>query len=109
MSEQTGLWIEYDILYSDLTPTEKIILADIVSLSKGLSYYVKTNNTISEFTNVSLRTVNYAIKSLIDKGLIESEISFPYGNVNKKRTLIPNYKTINKLGDSRKKNSNGKN
>lgn len=103
MKGQTGLWIDNNILYSDLTPTEKLILADVVSLSIGLSSYVKTNNTISIFTNVSLRTVNSAVKTLVDRGLVESEISFPYGNIKKKRILKPCYKAINKLGDSEKK------
>jgi DNA-binding MarR family transcriptional regulator len=100
MKEQTGLWIDNNILYSDLTPTEKLILADIVSLSNGSNKFIKTNNTISTFTNVSLRTVNYAVKSLIDKGLVTSIISFPYGSIKKKRTLVPCYELIKKLGDS---------
>jgi len=92
--EQIGIWIDNDILFADLTITEKLILADIVSLSKGKNVYVKSNDSIARFTNVSIRTINYTIKSLIDKDLIVSKITYPYGNIKKKRVITPNWKAI---------------
>jgi Mn-dependent DtxR family transcriptional regulator len=84
---QTGLWIPIDILSSELSLLEKVILSDIISLSSGSNQFFKTNQVLADTFNVSLRTINTSIKSLIDRGLIRSEITYPYGNVNKKRII----------------------
>lgn len=95
--KQQGLWIDNDILYSDLTPTEKLILADILSLSKGINNYVKTNESIESFTNVSNKTVRNSIKRLKDLGLIKSVMFNPYGNIKTKRILVPLWDKISDL------------
>jgi len=94
---QIGLWIDNGLLYSNLTPTEKLILADVIVLSKGDNRYYKTNESIEKFTNVSNRTVRNAIKSLKDKGLINAIMYNPYGNVKTKRILIPCLECIDKM------------
>lgn len=95
--EQIGLWISRSILFADLTPTEKLILADILVLSEGDMQYVKTNDSITKFTNVSVRTVINSINSLKTKGLIKAIEYRPYKNVKTKRILIPCYSCIDKL------------
>ena len=94
---QTGLWIENKILYSDLSLLEKVILSDVISLSKGANEFVKLNKTLADTFNVSLRTINVCMKSLIDKGLIETKITYPYGSIKKKRVIYPINNNINNL------------
>lgn len=86
---QTGLWIDGAILYSDLNLNEKVILADVLILSKGSNIFYKTDATIARQFNVSVRTIQRTVKSLKAKGLILVSITRPYGNVKIKRHIHP--------------------
>lgn len=86
-SERIGLWIDIKILNSDLKPIEKIILADIISLRKSDLGYIKTDKTIANTFNVSIRTVGYGLRNLIDKGFITSKVTRPYGSVKSNRVI----------------------
>ena len=86
---QTGLWIDGALLFSDLTLNEKVILADIMILSKGANQFYKTDPVIARQFNVSTRTISRTIKSLKLKGLILVSITRPYGNVKIKRHIHP--------------------
>jgi len=98
INEQRGLWISMKVLYSaELTPTDKLILADILALSKDTNQFVKTNNSIEAFTNVSNKTVRNSIQKLISLGLIKSIMFNPYGNVKTKRILVPLWDKIEDL------------
>lgn len=94
MKKQTGLWIEHEILFSDLTLVEKCILADIINISRYDNMYYKTNDVIGLSLSSSPSTIKRAIKSLIGLGLISSIVWCPYGSHIKKRVLRPNYKEI---------------
>ena len=99
MRQQTGLWIEHEILFSELTLVEKCILADIINISKYENQYFKTNEVIGLALSSSPSTIKRAIKNLIDLGLISSIVWCPYGSHIKKRVLRPNYKEIREYFD----------
>jgi len=68
-------------------------------LSSGANFYFKKNQTIADLLRVSLRTVNYSIKSLVDRQLIQSKVCYPYGSFKKSRILIPCRTCIDKFGE----------
>jgi len=92
---QTGLWIDGDILHSELSLNEKAILADIYNLSTGLNVCIRTNESFSKTYKMSVRTVQRIIASLRDKNLIKVKLSRPYEDKTKsKRLLTPIYENI---------------
>jgi len=96
--KQTGLWIPYDILYSDLTPVDKMILSDIRVLSIDSNVFVKNNKTLASMLGVSIRTIERSFASMYKKELIWSKISYPYGNHKKQRNVyIRNDEALKKL------------
>lgn len=98
--QQTGLWIDSGVLFSDLSLVEKMVLADVLVLSSGKNEYHKTNPTIAKVFNVSTRTITRAITTLSDKGLIQVKITRPYGTVKADRYIKPCYKAIAKYTKS---------
>ena len=63
----------------DLSPNEKLVLANIgnVCLSGGTYYF--DNEFISEFTNTTKRQVTTILNSLINKGFIERKLIYRKG------------------------------
>tara|TARA_R100000655_G_scaffold101829_1_gene147316 strand:- start:4871 stop:5500 length:630 start_codon:yes stop_codon:yes gene_type:complete len=63
----------------DLSPNEKLVLANIgnVCLSGGTYYF--DNEFISEFTNTTKRQVTTILNSLTDKGFIERKLIYRKG------------------------------
>jgi|SaaInlV_120m_DNA_3_1039746.scaffolds.fasta_scaffold05178_1 DNA-binding MarR family transcriptional regulator len=102
--EKYGLWITELILYADLSPIEKLILADIVTICSNDSSYFKLNQNLADMLRVSVKTITRVIKSLELKKLIIIKFSRPYDNVKTKRTIYPYYINIKKL----KVNNNSK-
>ena len=70
--EFTGVWVPIEI-YQDkrLNPTDKFILADILTLSE----YYKSNDTIAIEVGVSKRTATRSIKKLEELGYIETHFN----------------------------------
>lgn len=89
----TGLWIPIHILENkELNSNEKIILSDILVLTKADSCF-KSNAGFAKIVNIKVRGVQRIIKSLKDKGYL-NEPKLVYGsnfNVDK-RILIPKSK-----------------
>ena len=96
-SEQTGLWIDKTVLFSDLKPLEKFILADVMALSRNENKFFKTNQSMAESYKVSLKTIKNSVRVLVERDLVRSLITYPYGNMKKKRILLPQYINIEKL------------
>lgn len=67
-----GVWIPADIwLNPHLTPTEKILLADIASFSgNGKSFY-KTNETLAKELHTSVKTISRAVQRLSSESYIQ--------------------------------------
>jgi len=65
--EFTGVWIPKAIYQSqDLNPTDKLILADIFNLCENGGLFFKSNATIANEINISIRSVSRSIKKLTD-------------------------------------------
>lgn len=101
-NKQTGLWIDAQILFSNLTVIEKVILSDILVLSKGTNKYLKSNSTIAKTFVISTRTVRRVMATLLDRGFIRYELTRPYGNVKTRRVIYPCYNKINEVLSSDK-------
>ena len=66
-----GIWIPADIwLDPDLTPTEKILLADIDSFTGNGKTFYKSNDTLSLELHTSVSTIKRAIKTLSQRKYI---------------------------------------
>ena len=68
---QIGLWVDADVLHSTLSLKEKVILADIIVLSKGGNRCFKLNTTFAKTYSMSVRTVQVVLASLV--GLDEAQ------------------------------------
>ncbi len=97
LNQHTGLWININVLTSNLSPIEKLVLADIVALCSSGNEFFKTNKVMAETFNVSLRTINYSVSSLVSKELIVSFVTTPYGNIKKKRVISVNKNYLKNL------------
>jgi len=95
---QIGLWVDADVLHSTLSLKEKVILADIIVLSKGGNRCFKLNTTFAKTYSMSVRTVQVVLASLVEKKLISVVLSRPYDNPNKTQRIIkPIYGNIKAL------------
>jgi DNA-binding MarR family transcriptional regulator len=92
----TGVWIPRAI-YQDtrLTPTDKLILADIASLCLEGGNYFKSNDTIAAEVNVSVPSVSRSIKKLAKLGLITSQYDGRTRLIKMIRALIKMIKQTN--------------
>ena len=69
-----GVWIPRDIWLDDrLSAVEKVLLIEIDSLSGGELGCIKTNETLAEFCQCSVRTVTQGISNLKELGLVYVE------------------------------------
>lgn len=74
-----GIWIPKDIwLSEDLTLQEKLFLVEIDSLDNEEGCYA-TNDYFANFFGISKTRVSLVIKSLVDKGYIESTLVYKEG------------------------------
>jgi DNA-binding MarR family transcriptional regulator len=65
--EFTGVWIPKAIYQGqDLNPADKLILADIFNLCENGGLFFKSNATIANEINISIRSVSRSIKKLTD-------------------------------------------
>ena len=72
--EFTGVWIPKAIYQDDkLSPTDKLILADIFNLCCEGGDYFKTNDTIAKEINISTPSVSRTIKKLTNLNYIKCE------------------------------------
>lgn len=75
MTKNTYLIIPHAILnIKQLKLSEKMVLAEIISLSKSFRNCFASNAYIAKHTGVCERTVTNAIKELCSQGYIESDI-----------------------------------
>jgi hypothetical protein len=85
-----GVWISREIyLNEDLTPTEKMLLAEIDSFSKNGECFA-SNEHFAKFLGISKKHVSRLISKLVKMGLINVELI--YKNDSKevdKRTITP--------------------
>ena len=69
--EFTGVWIPKAIYKSqDLNPTDKLILADIFNLCENGGLFFKSNETIANEINISIRSVSRSIKKITDLNFV---------------------------------------
>lgn len=69
-----GVWIPRDIWLDDrLSAIEKVLLIEIDSLSGGELGCIKSNETLAEFCQCSVRTVTQGISNLKELGLVYVE------------------------------------
>lgn len=69
-----GVWIPRDIWLDDrLSAVEKVLLIEIDSLSGGELGCIKTNETLAEFCQCSVRTITQGISKLKELGLVYVE------------------------------------
>lgn len=74
--EFKGVWIPKAIYQDDkLSPTDKLILADIYNLCCEGGDYFKTNETIANEVNISVPSVTRTIKKLISLNYIKCEFN----------------------------------
>lgn len=75
-----GIWIPKEIwLSKNLTLQQKVFLVEIDSLDKDDGCYA-TNEYFSEFFGLSTKRVSVVINSLVEKGLVKSQINKTLGN-----------------------------
>lgn len=87
-----GVWIPKEIyLHKGLTPTEKLLLAEIASFSKnGICF--ASNEHFSEFLGVSKKHVSRLISKLVVMGLVSVDLVYKEGTKEvDKRTITPVY------------------
>ncbi|QDP66711.1 MAG: hypothetical protein Unbinned1446contig1005_32 [Prokaryotic dsDNA virus sp.] len=68
-----GLWLPVEILQMRLSPTAKLLWADIHSFTGRNASFFKSNQKISEDYNISQRTASRAIKELESASLISTK------------------------------------
>lgn len=69
-----GVWIPKDIWLDDrLSAVEKVLLIEIDSLSGGELGCIKTNETLADFCQCSVRTITQGISKLKELGLVYVE------------------------------------
>ena len=72
--EFKGVWIPKEIyLRKGLTPTDKLVFADIFNLCTSKSEYFKANDTIAKEVNISIPSVSRTIKKLINLNYVKCE------------------------------------
>jgi len=89
MIDKRFLVMHSDIMLSNLTVLEKVILSEIVGLKRNGLVCFMTNKSFADKWNVSIRTIINSLNALRKKGLIQSQESRPFGNVKTKRILVP--------------------
>lgn len=72
MKQLEGIWIPKETLYTDLSGIEKIVMAEILALSKQCQCTM-SNRQMGEYLQFSQRQISRAIKKLIKRGLIIAE------------------------------------
>lgn len=86
MSKNSYLIIPYAILVlKKLKLSEKMVLAEIISLSKSFKNCFASNSYIARHTGICERTVTNAIKELCKQGYIESDVK-----IDNSRTITLN-------------------
>jgi len=94
----TGVWIPKAIYQDDkLTPTDKLILADIFNLCAEGGDYFKTNETIAKEVNISIPSVSRTIKKLINLNYIKCEYNGRSRLIKMISTLIKLIKQPNQI------------
>ena len=68
-----GLWLPVEILKMSLSPTAKLLWADIHSFTGRSAAFFKSNQRISEDYGISQRTASRALKELELANLIDTE------------------------------------
>lgn len=68
-----GLWIPVEVLRLDISPTEKLLWADIHSFTGRNASFFKSNARIAEEYGISERTASRSVSTLVERGLITSE------------------------------------
>lgn len=68
-----GLWIPVEILRLDITPTEKLLWADIHSFTGRNASFFKSNARIAQEYGISVRTASRSVTALVERGLITSQ------------------------------------
>lgn len=87
-----GVWIPKEIyLHKGLTPTEKLLLAEISSFSKnGICF--ASNEHFSEFLGVSKKHVSRLISKFVEMGFVTVELIYKNNTKEvEKRTITPIY------------------
>jgi len=96
--EFAGVWIPKAIYQDDkLTPTDKLILADIFNLCAEGGDYFKTNETIAKEVNISIPSVSRTIKKLINLNYIKCEYNGRSRLIKMISTLIKLIKQPNQI------------
>ena len=96
--EFTGVWIPKAIYQDDkLSPTDKLILADIFNLCSEGGDYFKTNDTIAKEINISTPSVSRTIKKLTNLSYIKCEYNGRSRLIKMISTLIKMIKQPNQI------------
>jgi len=96
--EFTGVWIPKAIYQDDkLSPTDKLILADIFNLCAEGGDYFKTNDTIAKEINISTPSVSRTIKKLTNLSYIKCEYNGRSRLIKMISTLIKLIKQPNQI------------
>jgi len=96
--EFTGVWIPKAIYQDDkLSPTDKLILADIFNLCCEGGDYFKTNETIAKEVNISIPSVSRTIKKLTKLKYIRCEFNGRSRLIKLISTLIKLIKQPNQI------------
>ena len=96
--EFTGVWIPKAIYQDDkLSPTDKLILADIFNLCCEGGDYFKTNYTIAKEINISTPSVSRTIKKLTNLNYIKCEYNGRSRLIKMISTLIKLIKQPNQI------------
>ena len=86
--EFLGVWIPKEIyLHKELTPTEKLLLAEITSFAKNGVCFA-SNEHFSSFLGISKSQVSRLITKLNRKGLINVELIYKEGTKEVEKRLI---------------------
>jgi len=99
--EFAGVWIPKAIYQDDkLSPTDKLILADISNLCAEGSFYFKTNETIANEVNISVPSVTRTIKKLTNLKYIKCEFNGRSRLIKLMSTLIKLMKQPNQIDEA---------
>ena len=99
-----GLFTEDFILYSELKLTERILLADIYTMTKlGTVEYFKLNETIGILLGCGISSVKIVLNSLEKKGFIRRVYKRYAGTIKTERRIIIVQSKILELKNNYKK------
>lgn len=93
-------WLPAEVRYSDISPSAKLLYAEITSLTNKTATCWASNKYFANLYNTTGHSVSRWVKELIDAGFVTSEVKKEAGNRRYLRLLTKTYIGIDKNEES---------